>query len=110
VIRSLPVVVFAMSLMVPTTVSFCQAPHASSGPEHELDEMTKRYKLERRQKTEIKMILESRAQDLQAIFSDSDLSPDQREHRSKELRRVCNQEIEAVLHEEQRQLFDHDQK
>jgi hypothetical protein len=112
--RSLPLVILATCLMVCSIGSFCQVPQASSlevsAPEHELDVMTKRYRLESSQRNEIKTILESRAEDLQSISNDPRLSPDQREHRFKDVRRIGNREIEAVLHNRQRMLFDQGQK
>jgi hypothetical protein len=72
--------------------------------------MTKRYKLDPSQRSEVRTILVAEAEDLQIISGDSDLSPNEPEHKVADLRRVCNREIEAVLHDEQRVRFDHDQK
>jgi hypothetical protein len=72
--------------------------------------MTRRYKLDSDQKRIVKPILESQAEDLKLIASESQLSPEQRGKKIHELRRVCNREIESVLDERQRMLFDHDQK
>jgi hypothetical protein len=109
VTRSLTIAILITGFLASSTGSFCQGPHATD-PSHELDEMTKRYKLDPNQRSEVKTILMSEAEDLQTISSDSDLSPNQREHKVADLRRVCNREIEAILHDEQRLRFDHDQK
>jgi hypothetical protein len=74
---------------------------ASRRSNTQLDEMTKRYKLGASQRPEVKSILESEADDLKAIF---DLPPGQRAEESKEIHRVCNREIEAVLHDQQRAI------
>jgi hypothetical protein len=105
--RSLPQVMLAAMFLVSSAESFCQTP--ASSPDHELAEMIRRYKLDSDQRREIKPILESEAEDLKIISSNSSLSPEQRGERCREVRRVCNREIEAVLHDRQRMLFDHDQ-
>jgi hypothetical protein len=116
---SLSKVLLATSLLVCSTQSFCQKPVSvhdvpsfdqGSDPDHELAEMTRRYKLDSDQKRIVKPILESQAEDLKLIASESQLSPEQRGKKIHELRRVCNREIESVLDERQRMLFDHDQK
>ena len=71
--------------------------------------MSKRYKLDSQQRSEIQSILQSRSEDLESISKDSGLTPDQRKKKADETKRVCNREIEAVLHEEQRAQFDKDQ-
>jgi hypothetical protein len=97
---------FQTSTGVQHAISFEQA----SDPDHELAENNKRYKLDSSQRDEIKPILESQAKDLKIIAGDSALSPEQRGEKSQDVRRVCSREIEAVLHDRQRMLFDHDQK
>jgi hypothetical protein len=84
--------------------------HGAPSPSQELDVMTRRYKLDSKQRSEIKPILESRFEDLNYIASNSRLTEQQRGERTEEVRRVCNREIDAVLHDKQRMMFDHDQK
>jgi hypothetical protein len=112
---SLPKVLFAASLTL-SAGAFTQQPAAyspaldeASNPGQVMAEMTRRYKLDSNQRREIKPILESRAEDLKIIAGESDLRPEKRGEKIQELRRVCNREIEAVLHEHQRMLFDRDQ-
>ncbi len=71
--------------------------------------MCKHYKLDAAQRAEIQPILQSRSEDLASISKDSRLTPDQRKRKADETRRVCNSEIEAVLHQEQRAQFVKDQ-
>jgi hypothetical protein len=90
-----------------------QKPSSADGvsdPNHELSEMVRRYKLDSTQKRDIKPILESRAEDLENLRREDDLSPGQRAEKVQELRRVCNREIEAILHERQRVQFEQDQR
>jgi|ERR1700733_3777188 len=116
--RSLPRVMFVTSLLFFSAGSFCQKSTSvhvpsfdeASDPDHELAEMSRRYKLDSSQRREIKPILESQAEDLKIITGDSTLSPERRRERFQEVRRVCNREIEAVLHDRQIMQFDHDQK
>jgi hypothetical protein len=110
--RSLPRVLFATCLLICNAGSFSQTPSLDQGadPAHELAEMTRRYKLDSDQRRVVKPILESQAEDLKLIASDTQLSFEQRGEKIHELRRVCNREIEAILHDRQRMLFDHDQK
>jgi hypothetical protein len=115
---SLPKFMFVVGLLfhggachshVSSSVQYAAAIDAED-PVQELAEMTTRYRLDSEQSHEIKPILESRAEDLNIIANDSRLSPEQRLDRLQELCRVCNREIEAVLHARQRVLFDRDQK
>jgi hypothetical protein len=98
----------AAVFMLSSVSSFPQLQLASlENPTLVLKQMTQRYKLDAEQQSEIKPILESEAQDAQNLAS---LPPSQREMKMKEIRALSNHEIDAVLHEPQRRLFDRDQK
>jgi hypothetical protein len=90
----------AVVLALPNAPLFSQ-----QNPSQELEQMTKRYKLNAEQQKEIKPILESEDEDLEKV---SALPPSQRDEKTKETRALCNREIEGVLHAAQRQLFDRD--
>jgi hypothetical protein len=92
-----------------TALQHKPAPNQAADLNNELAKMNKRYKLEAKQRREIKLILESEAEDFQNIATDSSLSQDQRGEKDREVHRVCNREIDAVLHDRQRALFDQDQ-
>jgi hypothetical protein len=85
--------------------TFSQQPPVSP----QLGEMTKRYKLDKAQQSEIGPILSSEMEDLSFIAGDSQLLVNDRKARTEEVRRVCNREIMAVLHEQQRSQFERDQ-
>jgi hypothetical protein len=94
----------AAILALSSSPMFCQ-PHLED-PSRELEQMTKRYKLDADQRNEIKPILESEAEDIQTILKKP---PSGREAKLRETHALCNREIDAVLHPRQRQLFERDQ-
>jgi hypothetical protein len=94
----------AAILVLSSPPMFCQL-HLED-PSRELEQMTKRYKLDADQRNEIKPILESEADDIQSILT---RPPSEREAKLRETHALRNREIEAVLHQRQKQLFERDQ-
>ena len=106
---NLSTLVFAACMLAGSGPTFGQSHQQPSNASiQELDAMSKRYKLDSGQRSEIRSILQSRAEDLTAISEDSGLTPEQRKKKADETRRVCDREIEAVLHEGQRVQFDNE--
>ena len=90
----------AAVLLLSDASSFSQ-----QNPSQQLEQMTKRYKLDAEQQREIKPILELESADLEKL---STLPPSERSGKAKQMQALCNREIEAVLHDRQKQLFDRD--
>jgi hypothetical protein len=89
------------------------APPPVSGhrdPAQQLEGMTKRYNLSADQQSQIKPILESRQQQMQALRGDSSLSQEDRMAKMQSIRADSNKKIEAILNDDQKKQFEADQQ
>jgi len=75
-------------------------------PEQQLDRMTKTLQLSSDQQSQIKPILASRQQQMEAIHQDQSLSQQDKMAKMKSLRDDSNAKIEAVLNDTQKQQFE----
>ncbi len=79
-------------------------------PAQQLEGMTKRYNLSADQQTQLKPILASNQQQMQALRGDSSLSRDDRMAKMMSIRADTKTKIEAVLNPDQKKQFDADQQ
>jgi periplasmic protein CpxP/Spy len=79
-------------------------------PAQQLDGMTKRYNLSADQQTQLKPILASQQQQMQALRGDSSLSRDDRMAKMMSIRGDTKTKIEAVLNDDQKKKFEADQQ
>jgi periplasmic protein CpxP/Spy len=76
----------------------------------QLEGMTKRYNLSADQQIQIKPILESQQQQMQALRGDSSLSREDRMAKMQSIRADSNKKIEAILNDDQKKQFEADQQ
>jgi protein CpxP len=89
------------------------APPARRGmmdPAQQLEGMTKRYNLSADQQTQLKPILASQQQQMQALRGDSSLSREDRMTKMQSIRADTKTKIEAVLNDDQKKQFEQDQQ
>ncbi len=79
-------------------------------PDQQLARMTKRYNLSADQQTQIKPILASTQQQMQALRADSSLSRDDRMAKMMSIRSDSKTKIEAVLNDSQKKQYEDDQQ
>lgn len=79
-------------------------------PEQQLAGMTKRYNLSADQQTQIKPILLSQQQQMQALRGDSSLSREDRMAKMQSIRADSKTKIEAILNDDQKKQFKEDQQ
>jgi Spy/CpxP family protein refolding chaperone len=83
--------------------------HGMMDPAQQLEGMTKRYNLSADQQTQIKPILASQQQQMQALHEDSSLSREDRMGKMQSIRADSKTKIEAVLNDDQKKQFEADQ-
>jgi protein CpxP len=79
-------------------------------PAQQLAEMTRRYHLSADQQTQIKPILLSQQQQMQALRGDASLSREDRMTKMQSIRGDSKNKIEAILNDDQKKQFDEDQQ
>jgi Spy/CpxP family protein refolding chaperone len=79
-------------------------------PAEQLAEMTKRYNLSADQQNQIKPILASQQQQMQALRGDSSLSREDRMAKIQSIRGDSKTKIEAILNDDQKKQFEEDQQ
>jgi protein CpxP len=79
-------------------------------PAQQLEEMTKRYNLTADQQTQLKPILASQQQQMQALRGDSSLSREDRMAKMQSIRADTKTKIEAILNDDQKKQFEEDQQ
>jgi Spy/CpxP family protein refolding chaperone len=79
-------------------------------PAQQLQGMTKRYNLSTDQQTQLKPVLESQQQQMQALRGDSSLSRQDRMAKMQSIHADTKTKIEAVLNDDQKKQFDADQE
>jgi periplasmic protein CpxP/Spy len=79
-------------------------------PDEQLARMTQRYNLSTDQQTQIKPILASTQQQMQALRSDSSLSREDRMTKMMSIRSDSSSKIEAILNPDQKKQFEADQQ
>ena len=79
-------------------------------PAQQLERMTKRYNLSADQQTQLKPILASQQQQMQALRGDSSLSSEERMAKMQSIRADSNKKIEAVLNDDQKKQFEEDRQ
>jgi protein CpxP len=79
-------------------------------PAQQLEGMTKRYNLSADQQTQLKPILASQQQQMQALRGDSSLSREDRMAKMQSIRADTKTKIEAVLNDDQKKQFEADQQ
>jgi len=79
-------------------------------PAQQLEGMTKRYNLSADQQTQLKPILASQQQQMQALRGDSSLSREDRMTKMQSIRADTKTKIEAVLNDDQKKQFEADQQ
>jgi Spy/CpxP family protein refolding chaperone len=79
-------------------------------PAQQLEQMTKRYNLSADQQSQIKPILASQQQQMQALRGDSSLSREDRMAKMQSIRADSKTKIEAVLNDDQKKQFEADQQ
>jgi Spy/CpxP family protein refolding chaperone len=79
-------------------------------PAQQLEGMTKRYNLSPDQQTQLKPILASQQQQMQALRGDSSLSREDRMAKMQSIHADTKTKIEAVLNDDQKKQFEADQE
>ena len=79
-------------------------------PAQQLEGMTKRYNLSADQQTQLKPILASQHQQMQALRGDSSLSREDRMTKMQSIRADTKTKIEGVLNDDQKKQFEADQQ
>ncbi len=79
-------------------------------PAQQLQGMTKRYNLSTDQQTQLKPVLESQQQQMQALRGDSSLSREDRMGKMQSIRADTRTKIEAILNDDQKKQFAADQE
>jgi hypothetical protein len=79
-------------------------------PAQQLQGMTKRYNLSTDQQTQLKPVLESQQQQMQALRGDSSLSREDRMGKMQSIRADTKTRIEAILNDDQKKQFEADQQ
>jgi Spy/CpxP family protein refolding chaperone len=79
-------------------------------PAQQLEGMTKRYNLSADQQTQLKPILASQQQQMQALRGDSSLSREDRMAKMQSIHADTKTKIEAVLNDDQKKQFEADQQ
>jgi Spy/CpxP family protein refolding chaperone len=79
-------------------------------PAQQLEGMTKRYNLSADQQTQLKPILASQQQQMQALRGDSSLSREDRMAKMQSIGADTKTKIEAVLNDDQKNQFEADQQ
>jgi Spy/CpxP family protein refolding chaperone len=79
-------------------------------PDQQLTRMTKRYNLSADQQSQIKPILASQQQQMQALHGDSSMSREDRMAKMQSIHSDSNSKIEAILNADQKKQFEQDQQ
>ena len=82
------------------------AGHHQADPNRQLQRLTKRLNLTADQQNQILPILTGRQQQMQSIFSDNSLSPQDRHAKMRSVREDSDARIKAVLNDQQKQTYD----
>jgi periplasmic protein CpxP/Spy len=82
--------------------------HGMMSPNEQLARMTKRYNLSANQQNEIKPILLGQQAQMQEMYGDSSLSPDERKAKMRSIRSDYNTKIESILTDDQKKQFEQD--
>lgn len=85
-------------------------PRGMMDPAQQLEGMTKRYNLSADQQTQLKPILASQQQQMQALRGDSSLSREDRMAKMQSIHADTKTKIEAVLNDDQKKQFEADQE
>lgn len=80
--------------------------HHRMSPERQLKHMTKQLDLTPDQQSQIKPILESRQQQMQALWQDQTLSREDRRQKMMAIQQDSNGKIEGVLNDTQKQKYE----
>lgn len=80
--------------------------HHRMNPERQLRHMTKQLGLSADQQSQIKPILESRQQQMQALWQDQSLTQQDRHQKMMDIQQDSNSKIEAVLNDTQKQKYE----
>jgi hypothetical protein len=75
-------------------------------PERQLEHLTKVLNLSADQQSQIKPILESRQQKMQALFQNQSLSREERHSQMESIHQSTKTQIESVLNDQQKQQFE----
>jgi protein CpxP len=84
--------------------------HGMMDPDQQLARMTKRYNLSADQQGQVKPILVSQQQQMQALRGDSSLSREDRMAKMQSIRSDSNSKIQAILNDTQKKQFAEDQQ
>ena len=79
-------------------------------PDQQLARMSKRYNLSADQQTQLKPILVSQQQQMQALRGDSSMSREDRMTKMQSIRSDSNTKIAAILNDTQKKQFEEDQQ
>jgi protein CpxP len=79
-------------------------------PDQQLTRMTQRYNLSADQQSQIKPILASQQQQMQALHGDSSMSREDRMAKMQSIHSDSNTKIEAILNADQKKQFEQDQQ
>ena len=79
-------------------------------PDQQLERMSKRYNLSADQQSQLKPILVSQQQQMQALRGDSSLSREDRMAKMQSIHSDSNSKIEAILNDTQKKQFAEDQQ
>ncbi len=79
-------------------------------PDQQLARMSKRYNLSADQQTQLKPILVSQQQQMQALRGDSSMSREDRMAKMESIRSDSNSKIQAILNDTQKKQFAEDQQ
>jgi periplasmic protein CpxP/Spy len=86
------------------------AHHGMMDPDEQLARMTTRYSLTTEQQDQVKPILVSQQHQMQALRENTSLSRRDRMAKTQTIRSDSNAKIKAVLNDDQKQQFEHDQQ
>ncbi|HTV04157.1 MAG TPA: hypothetical protein VME86_02230 [Acidobacteriaceae bacterium] len=80
--------------------------HHRMSPEQQLQHMTKQLDLTSDQQSQIKPILESRQQQMQALWQDQSLTQQDRHQKMRAIQQDSSSKIESVLNDTQKQKYE----
>ncbi len=109
--RSLPRIRGAPETSAPPPVQGPGGGHRGMmDPDQQLTRMSKRYNLSADQQSQIKPILVSQQQQMQALHGDSSMSREDRMAKMQSIHSDSNSKIEAILNADQKKQFEQDQQ
>lgn len=80
--------------------------HRGMNPDKQAERLGKRLNLSQDQVAQIKPILADRAQQMEALRSDTSLAPEDRRAKARSIMEDSNSKIEAVLNDQQKQQYE----